>query len=105
MSNRSIIQFDAYLRLEYSSDMENTMIRFKLDDVLAKRDVTKYRLAVDTGIAHSTLWKLENGKASSISYGVLEKICRFLDCGPSDILHIEDDEPKKAAKKSRKGGQ
>jgi putative transcriptional regulator len=81
------------------------MIQFKLDDVLAKRDVTKYRLAVDTGIAHSTLWKLETGKAQRIGYDVLEKICRFLECTPSDILHIVDDEPKKAAKKLKKGGQ
>jgi len=73
------------------------MIEFNLDEILAKRGITKYRLAKDTNIAHTTIWKLETGKAQRVGFDVLEKICVRLDCELTDFLFIRRE--RKAAKK------
>jgi putative transcriptional regulator len=80
--------------------MNTQMIEFNLDAILAKRGITKYRLAKDTKIAHTTIWKLETGKAQRIGFDVLEKICVRLDCELTDFLFIHRE--SKAAKKSKK---
>jgi DNA-binding Xre family transcriptional regulator len=76
------------------------MIEFNLDEILAKRGITKYRLAKDTNIAHTTIWKLETGKAQRVGFDVLEKICVRLHCELTDFLFIRRE--GKAGKK--KGG-
>jgi len=77
--------------------MNTQMIEFNLDEILAKRGITKYRLAKDTNIAHTTIWKLETGKAQRVGFDVLEKICVRLDCELTDFLFIRRE--RKAAKK------
>lgn len=77
--------------------MNTQMIEFNLDEILAKRGISKYRLAKDTNIAHTTLWKLETGRAQRIGFDVLEKICIRLDCDLTDFLFVRRD--KKPAKK------
>ena len=77
--------------------MNTQMIEFNLDDILAKRGITKYRLAKDTNIAASTIWKLETGQAQRVGFDVLEKICVRLDCELTDFLFVHKGE--KAAKK------
>jgi putative transcriptional regulator len=79
--------------------MNTQMIEFNLDEILAKRGITKYRLAKDTNIAHTTLWKLETGKAQRVGFEVLEKICVRLECELTDFLFIHRE--RKPAK--RKG--
>lgn len=81
--------------------MNTQMIEFNLDEILAKRGITKYRLAKDTNIAHTTIWKLETGKAQRVGFEVLEKICVRLDCELTDFLFIRR-EGKLAKKKGAK---
>ena len=78
--------------------MNTQMIEFNLDAILAKRGITKYRLAKDTNIAHTTIWKLETGKAQRVGFDVLEKICVRLDCDLTDFLFIR--RKGKASKKT-----
>jgi DNA-binding Xre family transcriptional regulator len=90
--------------------MNKQMIEFNLDAILAKRGITKYRLAKDTNIAHTTIWKLETGKAQRVGFDVLGKICNRLDCELTDFLFIHRDKEtrqsaaKKTAKKAAKRG-
>jgi putative transcriptional regulator len=81
-------------------DMNTQMIEFNLEAILAKRGITKYRLAKDTKIAATTIWKLETGKAQRVGFDVLEKICLRLDCELTDFLFIRPE--VKAAKKAPK---
>ena len=81
------------------------MIVTKLDKVLAKEKRTFYWLAKETGISHTTLWRLKKGKAVGINFETLEKICRALKCQPGDVLFLTKDKTlpqRKTAKKSRK---
>lgn len=50
------------------------MIVPRLDKVLAKEKRTFYWLAKETGVNHTTLWRLKKGKAVGINFETLEKI-------------------------------
>jgi putative transcriptional regulator len=94
---------------QYILDMVNMTSRFmivpRLDKVLAKEKRTFYWLAMETGVSHTTLWRLKKGKAVGINFETLEKICRALGCQPGDVLFLTNDKmpPRRnASKKGRK---
>lgn len=81
------------------------MIVPRLDKLLAQEKRTFYWLAKETGVSHTTLWRLKKGKAVGINFETLEKICRALRCQPGDILFLTNDivsSPRKALKTGRK---
>ena len=81
------------------------MIVPRLDKVLAKEKRTFYWLAKETGVSHTTLWRLKKGKAVGINFETLEKICYALRCQPGDVLFLTKDKTSprgQASKKSRK---
>jgi putative transcriptional regulator len=64
------------------------MIVPRLDKLLAKEKRSFYWLAKETGVSHTTLWRLKKGKAVGINFDTLEKICRALRCQPGDVLFL-----------------
>jgi putative transcriptional regulator len=80
------------------------MIVPRLDKLLAKEKRTFYWLAKETGVSHTTLWRLKKGKSVGINFETLEKICRALRCQPGDVLFLTKDKTslRQASKKSRK---
>jgi len=78
------------------------MIVPRLDKLLAKEKRSFYWLAMETGVSHTTLWRLKKGKAVGINFETLEKICRALRCQPGDILLLSDDKilPRRRSLKS-----
>ena len=73
------------------------MIEIRIDELLKARGRTFYWLAKETGISHTTLWRLKKGKAVGINFPTLEQICRTLSCQPGDVLRLADE--KKAGKR------
>jgi len=71
------------------------MIEIRVDQLLAEHGRTFYWLAKETGISHTTLWRLKKGKALGINFETLEKMCQALSCQPGDVLALP----------SRQGGQ
>ena len=81
------------------------MIIPRFDRLLARDKHTFYWLAKETGVSHTTLWRLKKGKAVGINFETLEKICRALRCQPGDVLFLTKDKTppqRQASKKSRK---
>ena len=64
------------------------MVETRIDELLAERERTFYWLAKETGISHTTLWRLKKGKALGINFVTLEGICRALGCQPGDVLRL-----------------
>jgi len=62
------------------------MIEIRIDDLLENHGRSFYWLAKETGISHTTLWRLKKGKALGINFETLEKICYTLKCQPGDVL-------------------
>jgi len=81
------------------------MIVPRLDKLLAKEKRSFYWLAKETGVSHTTLWRLKKGKAVGINFDTLEKICRALGCQPGDVLLLSNEKTlpgRRALKLSRK---
>jgi len=80
------------------------MIVINLDELLKRQKRTFYWLAKETGISHTTLWRLKKDKALGINFETLEKVCLALKCKPGDVLTITDDKkrPRKASKAGSK---
>jgi putative transcriptional regulator len=78
---------------------EIIVIEIRIDELLAERERTFYWLAKETGISHTTLWRLKKGKSMGINFATLERICQLLDCQPGDVLRLEV-EKKKGRRKS-----
>ena len=62
------------------------MIEIRIDELLKNRERSFYWLAKETGISHTTLWRLKKGKALGINFETLEKVCETLKCQPGDVL-------------------
>jgi putative transcriptional regulator len=65
-----------------------TLIAIRVDELLAERGRTFYWLAKETGISHSTLWRLKKGKSVGINFATLGRICQMLSCQPGDVLRL-----------------
>ena len=67
-------------------------IVINIDVVMAKRKMRSKELAELLNITEANLSILKTGKAKAIRLATLEKICRYLDCQPGDILEYKTDE-------------
>lgn len=80
------------------------MIEIRIDEMLEKHGRSFYWLSKETGISHTTLWRLKKGKALGINFVTLETICRGLNCQPGDVLRlavVKKTAKKKAARSKR----
>lgn len=79
------------------------VIKILIDGLLEEQGRSFYWLAKETGISHTTLWRLKKGKALGINFETLEKICGGLNCQPGDVLRLAG--VKKAAKRRTAGSK
>ncbi len=61
-----------------------------LDVMMAKRKISSNELAEMIDITAPNLSILKTGKAKAIRFSTLEKLCKALDCQPSDILEYKE---------------
>lgn len=66
------------------------MIRFKVKVMLAMRNMTQKELAEQTGIRPPTVSAICTGKVKQLPVDALDKICKVLECQPSDLLEYEE---------------
>jgi len=66
-------------------------ILVRLDVMLALRKAKSKDLAAYVGITETNLSLLKSGRVKGIRFETLEKICRYLDCQPGDLLAYEPD--------------
>ncbi|MCF7926326.1 MAG: helix-turn-helix transcriptional regulator [Candidatus Izimaplasma sp.] len=67
------------------------MIIVNLDVIMAQRKMSLNELSEKVGITLSNLSILKTGKAKTIRFSTLEKICEVLKCQPGDILQYRED--------------
>ena len=67
-------------------------IRINLDVVLAKKKMSVTELSEKVGITMANISILKNGKAKTIRFTTLDKICEVLECQPGDILEYTKDD-------------
>lgn len=67
------------------------MIIVNLDVMMANRKISLTELAERIDITPANLSIFKTGKARAVRFSTLERICRELDCQPSDILEYRPD--------------
>ena len=65
------------------------MIRIRIDELLKEHERSFYWLAKETGVSHTTLWRLKKDKARGITFNTLERVCKALSCQPGDVLSVD----------------
>jgi putative transcriptional regulator len=80
---------------------DTPMIEIQVDQLLANQKRSFYWLAKETGISHTTLWRLKKGKALGINFETLEKLCLTLNCQPGDIMKVSATEKRSVARKTK----
>jgi len=80
------------------------MIDIRIDHLLEEQGRTFYWLAKETGISHTTLWRLKKGKALGINFLTLEKLCEKLACQPGDMFTFMNHKKQPTRKSPRTRG-
>ena len=62
-----------------------------IKDVMDSKGISMYKMSKDTGIAQSTLPRMYNQQTTRIDFDTLGKICKYLNCEPSDIFSDKGD--------------
>ncbi|MEK4432006.1 helix-turn-helix transcriptional regulator [Paenibacillus sp. FSL M7-0802] len=65
------------------------MIRFTLEEMLKKREMSMYALSKNSGIRPNTIsqWVTSEGAdVKSITIETLDRVCSVLDCQPGDLI-------------------
>ncbi len=64
----------------------NTVINNNLSAILGERRLKISKLSEDTGISRSTLTNLYYQRTTSISFDVLNHLCKHLNCSVNDLI-------------------
>jgi putative transcriptional regulator len=72
------------------------MVKIVLDPMLARAEITYYRLAVEAKLNHGTMHKIRHGLIKEIKLDVLDRICSVLRCEPGELfVRVPDKKGKK----------
>lgn len=65
---------------------EGFMLRLNLPVLFAQKGLRVADAERDTDISRTTLYRMYNNESSRVDLEILEKLCHYLDCEPSDLF-------------------
>ena len=71
------------------------MVKVNIENLLKKNGKSKYWLCNQMNITSRNLNKIVLGLTKSISFKYIEQFCKYLNCSPSELFTITDDNIKK----------
>lgn len=72
--------------------MVKTVIRWKLNELMAKKRVTSRDMAHSIGIHENSVYRLrKEDKMPRLNHDTLDGICKALECQPGDLLVYEEE--------------
>ncbi|MGO0574883.1 helix-turn-helix domain-containing protein [Ornithinimicrobium panacihumi] len=75
----------------HSKDDGEVLVRCRLDELLAERDMTLTELSKRVDITFANLSVLKNNRGKAIRFSTLAAVCRALDCDVGDLLTLGPD--------------
>lgn len=81
--------------------MGKTVIRWKLNEVMARKRIKNKDLAERIGITEVSMYRLrKTDEMPRLTPERLNSICRFLNCQPGDLLEYEPEDESLSDSKS-----
>ena len=71
--------------------MSRVKIKFRLQDALNVRDMSRADLVLMSGLTRQTVDKLCNDP-KSIRFATIEKLCYALCCAPGSLIVVDEDD-------------
>lgn len=69
------------------------MLVLNLNRIMNLRGIERvYSFLSANGFVHSTAWKMDNGKLSSIKINQIGQLCVLLNCTPNDLFDWKPDQ-------------
>ena len=65
------------------------MLEFNIEELLKRKNKTKYWLCQKMGITYTNLNKVIYGETTLISFKYLEDFCKYLECTPSGLITVK----------------
>jgi len=75
-----------------NKEIFNMAVKITLSGVMGTKRITQTELANKTGIRRATINELYNDIATSINLKHLNKICKYLNCTPLDLITYTPDD-------------
>jgi putative transcriptional regulator len=69
-------------------------MRISIKERMESLGISRYELAKRIDITYPSIDNIYKERSTSITFNVLELLCRELKCTPNDILILSDKEPK-----------
>ncbi len=67
-------------------------VRLTVDKAIKSRNITRYRVAEDTGIKYQLIDNYYKNKLVRYDSYILNKLCEYLDCDICDLIEYVKDE-------------
>lgn len=67
------------------------MIKLSLKDVAKEKGISQMELVSKTGIRQPTISAIYNNRCKHLPIDVIDRICRVLNCQPSDWITFVDE--------------
>ncbi len=64
------------------------MLYFRIEELLKKKNKSKYWLCQNMNITSHNLNRVIRGETNSISFKYLEDLCKYLDCTLDELIHL-----------------
>lgn len=65
-------------------------IHLNLAVLMAKNKISNIELAEKTGLSVHQVSLLRHNRAKSISFSILSKLCKHLECQPGDVIELQE---------------
>jgi len=66
-------------------------MRLRVLEILKEQNKTKYWLYIRLGLSYQNFNKLINNETSGIKFKTLQTLCEVLNCSPSEIFDMSDE--------------
>jgi len=73
------------------------VVKYRLKQLLAEKEFNENRivslneLSTELGVARSTLSRIANNRGYGTQVEIIEKLCRYFNCSPNDLMTIVPD--------------
>lgn len=66
-------------------------VRLRLKELRTAKDLTQRELATVLETTETNYRRIETQKINSISYDTLDRLCKFFNCTPNDLLEFTNE--------------